>query len=147
VQAVNHDGAFQMAALVAPVMIAQGRGRIVNVSTSLSTMLAPGLSAYGPSKAAMEAGAAIWAKELAGTGVTVNVLLPGGPVATDSVPPDIPRETLLDATIMGPPMRWLASDASAGTTGMRLIARDWDARLAPAEAAAHCSTPAGWPTA
>jgi NAD(P)-dependent dehydrogenase (short-subunit alcohol dehydrogenase family) len=145
VQAINHAGAFHMAALVAPSMLARGWGRIVNISTSLATMLAPGLAAYGPAKAAMEASAAIWAKELEGTGVTVNVLLPGGPVATASVPSDIPRERLLDAAIMGPPALWLASEAAAGTNGMRLIARDWDNALPPAEAASLCSAPAGWP--
>jgi NAD(P)-dependent dehydrogenase (short-subunit alcohol dehydrogenase family) len=33
---------------------------------------------YGPSKAALEALSAIMAKDLDGTGVTVNVLVPGG---------------------------------------------------------------------
>ncbi len=45
-------------------------------------MLGPGRSAYGPGKAGMEASTLIWAKELEGTGVTSNVLIPGGPTAT-----------------------------------------------------------------
>src|SRR5271169_6130281 len=59
---------------VVPEMMRQGWGRIVNVTTSLGTMLAAGSPTYGPSKAALEALSAIMAKDLDGTGVTVNVL-------------------------------------------------------------------------
>jgi 3-oxoacyl-[acyl-carrier protein] reductase len=41
---------------------------------------------YGPSKAAIEAASAVWSKELAGTGVTVNVLISGGPANTRMIP-------------------------------------------------------------
>ena len=56
----------------------EGWGRIVNVTTSLGTMLSAGSPIYGPSKAALEALSAIMAKDLDGTGVTVNVLVRGG---------------------------------------------------------------------
>ena len=45
---------------------------------SLGTMLNAGSPTYGPSKAALKALSAIMAKDLNGTGVTVNVLVPGG---------------------------------------------------------------------
>jgi len=41
-------------------------------------MIREGSPTHGPSKAALEAFSAIMAKDLAGTGVTVNVLVPGG---------------------------------------------------------------------
>jgi NAD(P)-dependent dehydrogenase (short-subunit alcohol dehydrogenase family) len=53
-------------------------GRIINITTSLGTMIREGSPTYGPSKAALEAFSAIMAKDLVGTGVTVNVLVPGG---------------------------------------------------------------------
>src|SRR5207249_12321167 len=51
-------------------MMRQRWGRIVNVTTSLGTMIRDGAPTYGPSKAALEAFSAIMAKDLAGTGVT-----------------------------------------------------------------------------
>ena len=42
-------------------------------------------SPYGVSKTAIEAETLIWAQDMAGTGVTVNSLIPGGAVNTDFV--------------------------------------------------------------
>ena len=67
-------------------MMRQKWGRIVNVTTSLGTMIREGSPTYGPSKAALEAFSAIMAKDLAGTGVTVNVIVPGGVTNTGMVP-------------------------------------------------------------
>ena len=55
-------------------MMRQKWGRIVNVTTSLGTMIRDGAPTYGPSKAALEAFSAIMAKDRAGTSVTVNML-------------------------------------------------------------------------
>jgi NAD(P)-dependent dehydrogenase (short-subunit alcohol dehydrogenase family) len=145
--AVNCLGAFLMARFAVAPMIGQGWGRIVQVTTSFDTMLAGGLSAYGASKAALEACCASFAQDLAGTGVTINVLVPGGPTETPGFfPPGKPRPAfLLDPEIMGPPVVWLASPQSDGISGCRFIARDWDARLPPAEAAARARAPAAWP--
>ena len=146
--AINAIGSFLMARYAAPLMIARKWGRIVNVTTSFDTMMAGGLSAYGASKAALEATSASWAKDLAGTGVSVNILVPGGPTETDGFfPPGRPRPPiLLNADVMGPPVVWLASPASDGISGSRFIARDWDTRLPPAEAAARVRAPIGWPS-
>jgi len=70
---------------VVPEMMRQGWGRIVNVTTSLGTMLNAGNPTYGPSKPALEALSAIMAKDLNGTGVTVNVLVPGGATNTPMI--------------------------------------------------------------
>src|SRR5690242_19657844 len=76
--AVHTTAPLTLAQAVIPDMIAAKWGRIVNVTTSLGTMLRAGSPSYGPSKAALEAMSAVWAKDLEGTGVTVNVLVPGG---------------------------------------------------------------------
>jgi NAD(P)-dependent dehydrogenase (short-subunit alcohol dehydrogenase family) len=145
---VNAVGAFLMARFAARPMIERGWGRIINVTTSFDTMLAAGLSAYGASKAAMEASCVSFAKDLEGTGVTVNILVPGGPTDTPGFfPPGMPRPAvLLDPAIMAVPVVWLASPQSDGISACRFIARDWDQSLPPAEAAARVRAPAAWPT-
>ena len=50
------------------------------------TMLRAKFHPYGPSKAAMEAMSAGHAEEFAPDGITVNVVVPGGPADTAMVP-------------------------------------------------------------
>jgi NAD(P)-dependent dehydrogenase (short-subunit alcohol dehydrogenase family) len=102
-------------------MMRQGWGRIVNVTTSLGTMLNAGSPTYGPSKAALEALSAIMAKDLDGTGVTVNVLVPGNtPMISDEAGFD--RAKLIQPTVMAPPLIWVVSDAASKVTGRRFLA-------------------------
>jgi len=143
---VNMHGAFHMAQAVLPSMRNRGWGRIVNITTSLDTMLLEGFFPYGPTKAALEASTAIWSRDLNGTGITANVLTPGGlantPMITDETP--FPRETMIQPEVMGPPIRWLASPESDGVSGRRFVARLWDGTLLPAEAAGHAGSPVAW---
>ncbi|HEY2523705.1 MAG TPA: SDR family oxidoreductase [Candidatus Binataceae bacterium] len=140
----NVNGPFLMARATAPHMIRQRWGRIINISMNYETMRRAGFSPYGPSKAALESETVIWAQDLAGTGVTVNSLLPGGATDTGMVPGDVApqiRKRLLRAEIVVAPLVWLASDLSGGVTGARFVASLWDSSLPPAEAAqAACST-------
>src|SRR6266849_2846298 len=118
----NVTGPFLMSRAVAPGMIARGWGRIINISVSRETMQRRGFSPYGPSKAALESLTVIWAQDLAGTGVTVNALLPGGATDTGMVPADIApqlRKQLLHPDIMIPPLLWLVSEEASGVTGGR----------------------------
>jgi 3-oxoacyl-[acyl-carrier protein] reductase len=110
-------------------------------------MVAHGLCAYGASKAALEASTVSWAKDLTGTGVTVNVLVPGGPVETPGFfPPGVSRPPrMLQPEVMAVPVVWLASPQSDGVTGCRFIARDWETHLDAAQAADKCRAPAAWP--
>lgn len=142
----NVNGPFMMAKAVAPALVAQGWGRIVNIVTSHFTMVMDGFSPYGPAKAALEAATVIWAKDLAGTGVTVNALLPGGPGNTRMIPlAEVPdRSTLVQPEVMTAPICWLMSRASNGVTGRRFIAKAWDPGLPPSEAAEKAGAPAGW---
>lgn len=141
----NVNGTFYMAAAVTPGMIERGFGKIINVSTSDQTMVRKGYAPYGPSKAAIEAASRCWSQDLAGTGVDVNVYLPGGAADTDLLPPSADRKgadgNLLPAAIMRRGIGWLASDASNGVTGARFIARLWDETRDPAEAAGGARSP------
>jgi 3-oxoacyl-[acyl-carrier protein] reductase len=132
----NINGTFLMTRAVLPLFMGRGEGRIVNLTTSYATMLREGFSPYGPCKAAVEALTVVWAKDLAGTGITVNSLCPGGAADTGMMPrEDFPDRTqLLAPSVMIAPAVWLASDASRGVTGMRIVAKHWDAALPPAEA-------------
>src|SRR5215831_13713268 len=83
----NLTGYFLVAREVAPRMLADGGGRIVNISVSHSTMQRAGFVPYGPSRAGSEALSRIMAADLRDTGVTVNLLLPGGATVTGMLPP------------------------------------------------------------
>jgi NAD(P)-dependent dehydrogenase (short-subunit alcohol dehydrogenase family) len=83
--AVHTTAPLALTNAVVSEMMRRGWGRIVNVTTSLGTMLNAGSPTYGPSKAALEALSAIMSKDLDGTGVTVHVLFPGGITNTPMV--------------------------------------------------------------
>ncbi len=113
--AVHTNAPMALSRAVVHDMMRQRWGRIVNVTTSLGTMIRAGSPTYGPSKAALEAFSAIMAKDLDGTGVTVNVLVPGGATNTGMIPAEAPyaREDMIQPEVMAPPLVWLVSDAAA----------------------------------
>jgi NAD(P)-dependent dehydrogenase (short-subunit alcohol dehydrogenase family) len=143
---INLLGTFRMTKLIAPSQIARGWGRIINITTSLTTMLKGGFSPYGPSKAAIEAASSIWSKELAGTGVTVNVLVPGGPADTRMIPnEDVPtRDMLVRPDAMVPPLLWLVSTAADGVTGRRYQAKLWSTNVSAQEAEKAAGAKVAW---
>ncbi len=128
-----------------PDMKKNGFGRIINNTTSYVTMLR--VQPYGSAKAALESMSAVWAKELDGSGITVNVLVPGGPTDTPLIADASgwPRDKMLRPEIMGPPTAWLVSDEAKNFSGRRITAARWDKNLPPAEAAARSSRAIGWP--
>jgi predicted TIM-barrel fold metal-dependent hydrolase len=93
-------------------------------------MLNAGTPTYGPSKAALEALCAIMAKDLNGTGVTVNVLVPGGITNT----PMVSDEAGFDRAKMIQPE----------VTGRRFLAVHWDPALSPEQAAETAGAPVAW---
>ncbi len=134
----NVNGHFLMAHYATPPMIAAGWGRIVNITTSLPTLQRLQNSPYSVSKVAMEGATLVWAKDLEGTGVTCNSLIPGGAVDTPFLEPpsrDLLAGRLLQPDVIVPPMLWLASDLSDGVTGGRFVGKLWDDSLPPGEAA------------
>ena len=128
-----------------PLMQAAGFGRIVNNTTSYLTMLR--VLPYGAAKAAFESMSAVWAAELKDGPITCNVLVPGGPTDTPLIADESgwDRNKMLRPEIMGPPIAWLLSDASASFNGQRITAARWDAKLPGAEAAKKASRAIGWP--
>ena len=145
--AVNLSGPFIMSHAVAPHMVEQGFGRIIGVTTSMDTMWRKGGAPYGPSKAGHEALVAIMAQDLEGTGVTANVLTPGGATATNMViPPEgSSSNSLIQPEVMQSPVVWIASDAASHWTGRRIIAYHWDDALPMEERLERCGAPAAWP--
>jgi 3-oxoacyl-[acyl-carrier protein] reductase len=137
---VNVNGTFLLSHVVTPHLIRNGWGRIVNINTSLGGLSQSRNSPYGVTKAALESATLIFAADLAGTGVTVNTLLPGGACDTDPNRPPDPKLKLLPVDIMNPAMVWLASRRSDGKTGGRYIGRLWNEKLPPDEAAAGACT-------
>lgn len=123
----NLTGYFLTAREVTPRMLAAGAGRIVNISVNESTMHRAGFVPYGPSRAGSEALSRIMAADLRDTGVTVNLLLPGGATATGMLPREAVPEghRFLEPDVMGPPIVWLASDAAAGVHDERIVAVDF----------------------
>ena len=124
----NVVGYFLVARAVVPHMLDAGHGKIVNISVSETTMRRRGFTPYGPSRAATDALSHIMAADLAGTGIDVNLLLPGGATRTGMAPDSVPQDsqvTWLDPAIMGPPIVWLASPASDGVTDLRVVATEF----------------------
>ena len=147
VVAVNSSGPFYMTRTAVPHMLAQGWGRVIGVTTSMNTMYREGGTPYGPSKAAHEALVAMASRELEGTGVTVNVLVPGGMASTDLIPDDADHEraNMIQPEVMQAPVVWLASDASDGINGQRFIGYYWSEELPLKERLEKAAAPAAWP--
>ena len=124
----NLIGYFLVAREVTPRMLAAGGGRIVNIAVSESTMHRAGFVPYGPSRAGSESLSRIMAADLRDTGVTVNLLLPGGATVTGMMPPDAVPEghRFLQPEVMGPPIVWLASDEAAGVHDERIVAAEFE---------------------
>lgn len=73
---LNLRSGWALARAAAPVMLAQGRGAIVNVAAQAALSPPAGLGAYAASKAAAIALVASLAADLRGTGVRANTVLP-----------------------------------------------------------------------
>jgi NAD(P)-dependent dehydrogenase (short-subunit alcohol dehydrogenase family) len=147
----NYVAADQMARRAAPLLVTEGWGRIVNVTTKLDTMNRSTSGPYGASKAALEMATEIWAQGLAGTGVTVNILNPGAGAHTPGMAPEaseasragrLPR--FVEPDDMVPPLLWLVSAAADNVNGYRFDALTWDKSLPPAEAARRIGRKAGF---
>jgi NAD(P)-dependent dehydrogenase (short-subunit alcohol dehydrogenase family) len=143
---VNVVAVFLMMRAALPVLLKQGWGRIINVTTSLDTMYRATMQPYGGSKAANEAHLLAMAQELEGSGVSANVLVPGGAANTRLVSraqvPD--RGKLIPPEVMVAPLIWLCSNASDGVNGQRFIGTRWDKNLPLEEAAKNAGAPMAW---
>ncbi|MGH3271454.1 MAG: SDR family NAD(P)-dependent oxidoreductase [Trebonia sp.] len=125
--ATNLTGYFLVAREVTPRMLDAGHGRIVNVSMNHATMTRAGFVPYGPSRAGAESLSRIMAADLRDTGVTVNMLLPGGATRTGMIPDErtASYRGLLEPEIMGAPITWLASAEAADVHDERIVATEF----------------------
>lgn len=137
----NYVAADQMARRIAPLCVKKGWGRIINVTTKLSTMNQEGALPYGASKAALEMASEVWAREAEGTGLTVNVVNPGAGANTPGMAEEMrawsvegSRPKLVEPDSMVPPLLWVVSEAADEITGWRYDANAWDASIPPHEA-------------
>ena len=144
---VNVNGTFNMVRATVGHMISQKWGRIIGITTSLDTMYSKGMAPYGPSKAAHEAFIGLMARELEGTGVTANALIPGGTTDTNLLPVKMKNkmETLINPEVMQSPVVWLASEDSNSINGQRLIAYNWDEDLPIEKRLEKACAPVAWP--
>jgi NAD(P)-dependent dehydrogenase (short-subunit alcohol dehydrogenase family) len=127
----NLTGYFLVSRGFAPLMVEQGRGKIINISMNYETMKRKGFVPYGPSRAATESLSFIMAEDLKEDGITVNMLLPGGATVTGMIPDQVKEElegkfSLLDPNVMARPIVFLASEQSHGITGERIVATEFD---------------------
>src|SRR5436305_578448 len=147
----NYLAADRLSRRVVPAMVEKGWGRIVNVTTKLDTMNRLGTHPYGASKAALEMATEVWAKDVEGTGLTINIVNPGAGANTPGMADEMRQMSrdgraarLVEPEEMVPPLLYVVSREADRVNGMRFDANAWDAALAPAEAARLAGRPAGF---
>ncbi len=119
VVATNLTGTFLCSRAVLPYMMAQGHGRIINVSSIGGRRGAAGRSPYRPTKAALINFSECLAAEVKHCGIDVNCICPG-PTDTEmmreitggKLPPNVSAPEDIAAVIL-----FLASDESKAITG------------------------------
>jgi len=137
----NLTGYFLVAKAFVPLFLAQGRGKIVNISMNHETMRRQGFVPYGPSRAGAESLSLIMAEDLRKAHIDVNMLLPGGATDTGMIPAAAKAELagkfqLLSPDVLAEPIVFLASDESTGLTGQRIVATEfatWKTQVLPSQ--------------
>ena len=93
----------------------------------------------------------VWAKEVEGTGLTINIVNPGAGANTPGMAEEMramsregraPR--LVEPEEMVPPLLYVVSRDAANVNGWRFDANLWDPSLPPTEAARLAGRPAGF---
>lgn len=74
--AVNLTGTFVMAQAVGKIMLAAGRGKVINIASQAGSVALDGHAAYCASKSAVIGLTRVLASEWAGRGVTANTISP-----------------------------------------------------------------------
>jgi len=120
---LNLTATFLFSKAVAPVMLEQKSGAIVNISTRDSVIPCPGMAAYGASKAGVNSLTLTLAWELAPY-VRVNAILPGA-VWTEGSGPVL--DAVKDRIIAGTPMKRLGKPEDIALAALYLAssASDW----------------------
>jgi len=124
---VNVHGTFRVIQAVVPGMVERGWGRIVNIASMAGKDGNPNLSAYSASKAAVIGLTKSLGKELAKTGVLVNVIAPAvidtpmnaatAPDVLAHITSLIPMGRVGRASEVAALVAWLTSDECSFSTG------------------------------
>lgn len=127
---VNLNGVFNCTRVIAPLMMKQGSGRIINIASIVGEMGNVGQVNYASSKAGVIGLTKTVARELATRGVTVNAIAPGfiKTAMTDKIPENVKEQMLKQIPMakLGMPediayaVVFLASDDAAYITGQVL---------------------------
>lgn len=118
------DAATRLADALVPGMAQQGSGRMVFIGSRVAQGMA-GRGQYAATKAALIALARSWAAEVAGQGVTVNVVSPAAtatgmlsdPARAGSAPRLPPIGRLIEPAEIAALVGFLLSDSAAAITG------------------------------
>ena len=102
---------------------------------------------YGPSKSGFEAMSAGHAEEFFSEGITVNVVVPGGPADTPMISANFvhDRKDLVSPEAMTYPTLWLCSREGEGITGNRYLAGLWNPEKSLEENRKITEAPIAWP--
>ena len=83
--ALNVKAPFYLVGALAPSMVSQGRGVIVNITTMVASFGTAGSAVYASSKAALNHLTKCWAAEYGPRGVRVNAVAPGPTLTENTV--------------------------------------------------------------
>jgi 3-oxoacyl-[acyl-carrier protein] reductase len=127
VMTVNLDGPFHCCRAVAPLMIAQNYGRIVNIASIAGKEGNPNAPAYSASKAAVIALTKSLGKELASYDISVNCITPAAAKTAifdqltqqhiDFMLSKIPKNRFVLVEELAAMVAWLSSEDCAFSTG------------------------------
>ena len=117
---MNANAAFYVLRAVLPGMVSRQKGRIIAVGSRAGVQPAPGVSAYGASKAALNALMQTVASENRDRGITANVILPSV-IDTEANRKGAPAEEIakwVRPESIAQLIYWLASDHAADINGV-----------------------------
>jgi NAD(P)-dependent dehydrogenase (short-subunit alcohol dehydrogenase family) len=130
---VNVKGYYRMVKACVPHMRARGGGKVINMASIAGTTPQPGMGVYCVSKAAVLMLTEVLAVELAPVNIQVNAIAPGfvktrfsaaiwsNPALNDATLAAIPQRRMAEASEIAGAALYLASAASAFTTGATLL--------------------------